>query len=357
MSPKTDRLPAALLHAGYTSLPSIAATASPPYSRRRMDLAVRRIASGVELGLHRHRSHDIVTLHTCNVLHPALVGLFEPLRMVLPKCDLLRREGSIIANRLDDGIDLLLRTDGRASTADRTRLAAFAVAHGLSRISHATGSAALPETLAMRHRPTTTLSGVAVHPPPGAFLQATAHGAQAIIAAVLEALPARLTRKSRIAELYAGIGTLTFALAAQAQVHAYEAEPQAYAALREAAGTPPFTGRITTVLRDLTRQPLAPAELGTYAAIVLDPPAAGALPQIRQLMETAVPRVIYVSCDPDTFARDAGLLRAGGYRLVAATTINQFIGAARVESVCTFEKGKVRGAVSNLYQSLSPILP
>jgi 23S rRNA (uracil1939-C5)-methyltransferase len=339
VSPKDDRLPDALIAAGYDPASVQPIAVSAPNTRRRMDLAARRTASGVQLGLHRHRSHDIVDLHICFVLHPDLVALFDPLRMLLNRLELLRRDASVIANRLDNGIDLLLRSDREASAQDRTRLAEFAGAHGIARVSHAVG-AGKTETLAALRAPRLTLSGVAVLPPPGAFLQATEAGEAAIVAAVLAGLPAKLARRDRIAELYAGCGTLSYALERHARVDAFEGDAATLAALDRGARDAGLSGRIVPVLRDLARQPLMARELAPYAVVVLDPPAGGALVQIGQIAQAGVRRVIYVSCDPQSLARDAAVLRDGGYALLAATPVDQFIGAARVESVCVFEGAK-----------------
>jgi 23S rRNA (uracil1939-C5)-methyltransferase len=343
VSPKHERLPEALAAAGYGGAVVGAMAVSPPNARRRMDLAARRTASGVELGLHRHRSHDIIDLQTCRVLHPDLVALFAPLRAVLNRLELLKRGGSAIANRLDNGVDLLLRTDAAPSHQDRTRLAALAQAHGIARVAHAVG-AGKPETLAGLRMPRIVLSGVAVAPPPGAFLQATADGETAIVAAVVAGLPGNLTRRSRIAELYAGIGTLTFALAPHRRVDAFEGDAEALEALRGACRVSGLIGRVTPGLRDLVRQPLMRKELAGYAVVVLDPPAAGAAVQIVEIACAGMERVIYVSCEPQSLARDAHVLRAAGYRLLAATAVDQFIGASRVESVCVFDRsgGRLR---------------
>jgi 23S rRNA (uracil1939-C5)-methyltransferase len=269
------------------------------------------------------------------VLHPDLVALFGPLREVLNRLELLKSTGSVIANRVDNGVDLLLRTDGAPSHQDRTRLAALAEAHGVVRVSHALGAGAA-ETLAGLQTPTVTLSGVAVKVAPGAFLQATADGEAGIVAAVVAGLPGGITRRSRLAELYAGVGTLTFALAPHARVDAFEGDAAALEALAGACKGAGLIGRVTPALRDLVRQPLMAKELAAYAAVVLDPPAAGAAVQIGEIARAGVGRVIYVSCEPLSLARDAAVLRAAGYRLLAATAVDQFIGASRVESVSVF---------------------
>jgi 23S rRNA (uracil1939-C5)-methyltransferase len=140
-----------------------------------------------------------------------------------------------------------------------------------------------------------------------------------------------------VAELYAGCGTLSFAIAGQAAVSAYEGDAAAVAALREAAGRAGLAGRVQAMQRDLVRQPLAAKELSGHAAVVLDPPHAGAAGQVGQIV-AAVPTVIYVSCNPATLSRDAAMLRAGGYALAAVTAIDQFHWSARLESVCVFER-------------------
>jgi 23S rRNA (uracil1939-C5)-methyltransferase len=183
------------------------------------------------------------------------------------------------------------------------------------------------------------LSGIAVQPPPGAFLQASRHGEEAIIGAVLAALPEKLPAKARVAELYAGSGTLTFALAQRLRVVAFEGDPLAFAALLAAVKSNGLVGRIEPHHRDLARQPLSAKELAGFAAVVLDPPHTGAAAQIAQIAAARVPRVIYVSCNPASLSRDARVLHDAGYRLHAATPIDQFLWSARLESVAVFERG------------------
>lgn len=327
---KRARLVEALSRAGYTAEPA-PLVATPLGTRRRADLALRRTPAGVALGLHARGSTQVVALEECVVLAPRLVALFAPLRAMLARLAALHRDGAAVLNLLDTGPDLLLRTDGPLDAAGRTLLAAFAREHGLPRVAWAHGNAS-PETAAQLAPCSIALSGVAVQPPPGAFLQASPAGEAAILAAVLAALPARLPARAQVAELYAGIGTLSFALAQRARVSAYEAAPEAVRALQAAAGG----HRIQAERRDLDRQPLLPAELKRFAAVVLDPPFAGAAEQCAQIARAKVPCVIYVSCNPAALGRDAALLRQAGYRLAAATPIDQFPFSPHLEAVVAF---------------------
>lgn len=306
-------------------------------SRRRIDLAVQRMGHGpraeILIGLHERRGHDIVDMTTCPVLDPRLNTLISALRPLLAQISALKKSGSAVVNVLDNGPDLLLRTDAPLSAEDRQILAQFAKTHGLPRIAWAQETDT-PENAAQWYPPLLRFGDAEVEPPPGAFLQATPASEAAIVKAVVAGLPSRLTNKSKIIELYAGCGTLTFPLAEHAHVLAYEGDAAAYGALRKAAGG----RRITPHQRDLMRQPLMARELSTAAAIVLDPPWAGAQAQIEQIAASTATRVVYVSCNPTALADDAKRLLQAGFTLEQATPIDQFLWSSRLESVVVFSR-------------------
>jgi 23S rRNA (uracil1939-C5)-methyltransferase len=328
---KINLLLTSLHRAGYTDAVVSEPARTGPNERRRMDLAVRRAGGKVVLGLHRLRSAEVVDLGVCHVLHPDLVALIAPMRALLSRVRAFRREGSVIANLLDSGPDVLIRTDGTLDINDRLALTEFARTHRLPRIAWAQDKDE-PEPIAVLRPPATNLSGVSVTPPPGVFLQASASGEAAIIAAVVDALPT----KGRIAELFAGCGSITFALVRHARIVAWDGDAASVSALRSAANQAGLSGRLTATCRDLARQPLQGKELSGFAAVVLDPPFAGAAAQVAQIAAARLPVVIYVSCNPATLSRDAKLLYQAGYRLVSAKPIDQFLWSARLESVCVF---------------------
>jgi len=334
---KTELLEAALRRAGYAEVTLRPSARTPPEARRRMDLALRRDRSGIVVGLHRLRGTEVVDLQTCVIAHPALRDLIGPLRAVLARASLLRREGSALVNLLDSGPDLLLRTDAAPSVSDRAMLAGFARAHGLPRISWARGNGP-SETICVLRPALARFADMEVAPPPGAFLQASSEGERAIVDAVLDGLPEPRSGRSRIVELYAGCGTITFALAARGRVAAFEGDAASVAALRRTVNQAGLAGRITAEQRDLARQPLTAKELSGVSAVVLDPPHAGAAAQMPAIAAAKPARVIYVSCNPAVLARDAHNLREAGYELFAATPVDQFLWSARMEGVVVFSR-------------------
>ena len=329
---KSGLLADALRRAGFDDLVPGPIQVTPVASRRRADLAIMRLGRRVLLGLHVGRGKDIVDIAECPVLAPDIAALIGPLRDCLAGLAVPRREGSAVINLLDNGPDVLLRLDGEPGASDRAALIAFARAHDLPRISVARGPAP-PEPLAIFRTPLVALSGVAVAPAPGAFLQASREGEAAIVSAVLAGLPDKLPARARVVELFAGCGTLSFALAGRARVVAFEGDGPAVAALRQAASQAGLANRISVTQRDLARQPLQVVEMKDAAAVVLDPPFAGA-PMLMAAIAAARPgRVIHVGCNPVALARDLRPLHEAGYRVLAATPIDQFRYSARLESV------------------------
>ena len=332
---KRDRLREALSRGGYPDAPVAETVTTPPGRRRRADFALRRGAGGVTVGFHEAGSTAVLDLTQCAVLDPRLVALIAPLREMLRRLPALRREGSAVINLLDTGPDLLLRTDGPLSPPERAALAGFAQQAGLPRIAWALkdGPAEIAEQLGTVG---IALSGFELAPAPGAFLQASPEGEAAIVAAVLAALPERLAGRGRIADLHAGLGTLSIPLAAHGRVAAFESEPSAVAALAAAAARAGV--KVTATRRDLVRQPLTATELNAFAAVVLDPPHAGAAEQAALIARSAVPAVVYVSCNPAALSRDARAFAQGGWTLASATPIDQFVQSSQLEAVVAFRR-------------------
>lgn len=329
---KTETVVHALERAGFADPIVTARFQSPPASRRRVDLAIRRRPDGVAIGLHARRG-DVVDLTTCPVLAPALFALLPALREVTRSLGALRQNGDVLINQLDSGPDLLLATDGPLEPSDRAKLAEFARSQRIPRIAwRRAGTTDTPETAAQTGPVRHLFSGIAVAPPPGAFLQPSSAGEAAIVAAVLAALPRKLNRRDAIIELYAGCGTLSFALSEKARVLAFEGHPDAVASLRRAtSGT-----RVVAEQRDLNRQPVMARQIAEAGAIVLDPPYMGAGAQMAQIVEGRPQRVVYVSCNPQALSRDAAGLKAAGYTLDGVTIIDQFLWSTEVEAVCVF---------------------
>jgi 23S rRNA (uracil1939-C5)-methyltransferase len=257
-----------------------------------------------------------------------LFALVDPLRKLLAVLLKPRRTGQVQLTLADQGVDVAIAGVEAEGLEAAEALTDFGDSHRLARLSLDEGHG--PEVRFEPVPATVTLSGVAVALPIGAFLQATVDGETALVAAVGEAVAGA----QRPADLFAGFGTFAFAL--KGQVTAAEASRDALLALQAATRR---TGRpITAEHRDLYRRPYDAKELAAFDAVVLDPPRAGAEEQVKQLAASPVPRIAYVSCNPATFARDAAILAAGGYRLAWARPVGQFRWSTHVELAAAFSR-------------------
>jgi 23S rRNA (uracil1939-C5)-methyltransferase len=307
----------------------IAATClSPPRSRRRATLHAERQGNRIVLGFREQGSHRIVDMRECHVLLPELFGLVAPLRELLGRWPGRRLAADVHLARADQGVSVEIKgptLDGLASTE---ALLDFAGGQRLARLTLDQGYG--PETLWEPEPVSVMLSGVPVALPPGGFLQATADGERALVGAVRE----WLGDASTAADLFAGLGGFAFALSGPARVLAVEAARDAHLACKAAAGR--SRGAVHALHRDLYRNPLRPEELDRFAAVVLDPPRAGAREQVAQLAHSRVPQVAYVSCNPGSWARDAAILAGGGYRLEELRPVGQFRWSTHVELASLF---------------------
>ena len=313
---------------------------SPPGSRRRAALRAESSQGRVVLGYREAKSHRLVELVECPVMLPQFVVLLTPLRKLLIALGAGKGKGkgkhthAKLAADIDlalteQGIDLAIKGVVVESLAATEAMLDFARAHGLARLTLDQGYG--PEALWEPEPVTVLLAGVSVPFPPGSFLQATLDGEQALSAAVCE----WLTGAGSVADLFAGLGTFAFALAGQgSKVLAVEAARDAHQACKSAAGRAQLP--IHSLHRDLFRNPLLPEELDRFDAVVLDPPRAGARDQIERIAASTVAKVVYVSCNPSSWARDARTLVDAGYRFKALRPVGQFRWSTHVELASLF---------------------
>jgi 23S rRNA (uracil1939-C5)-methyltransferase len=303
---------------------------SPPRTRRRASLRAEKIHKRVVIGFNEAETHKIVDMQECHVLLPELFALIAPLRALLVTLLKDRRTAGVRLTWTDQGVDVALEKVTADGLVADEALTEFAARHRLARLSLDDGYG--PQTRFEPEPVTVTLGGVAVALPVGGFLQATADGEAAILAAV----EAAVGQPGTVADLFAGIGTFALPLSSRAKVLAAEGARDAALALKSAGGR--AQRPLLVEHRDLFRRPLDTKELSRFDAAVIDPPRAGAKEQVEQLAASTVPRIAYVSCNPATFARDAKALVDGGYRLLAITPVGQFRWSTHVELVGAFTR-------------------
>jgi 23S rRNA (uracil1939-C5)-methyltransferase len=295
--------------------------------RRRAVFHARRKTHGVlQVGFAALHAHHIVGIDRCPILAPGLKGAIEVSWAIAEGLAPESKPLDIQVTATEVGLDIDVRGSGPLSPQRLSALAGLADKHRIARLTRH------GELVAQRAKPTVRMGRAAVPLPPGSFLQATAEGETTLAHLV----STHVGSVRNVADLFAGVGPFALRLAERARVIAVDAEQAAVSALREASTTTSGLKPIETVRRDLFRQPLIARELTHMDAVVFDPPRQGAEQQARQLARSTVPRVVAVSCNHATFARDAKILESGGYRITAVTPVDQFRYSAHVEIVACF---------------------
>ena len=147
--------------------------------------------------------------------------------------------------------------------------------------------------------------------PPRAFLQPTKETEQILRDLVVK----HIDGSSKVADLFCGLGNFTYS-----------------------TGATGFDIFGNGVNRDLFKKPLLARQLNSYDVIIMDPPRNGAEKQSKELAKSNVKKIVYVSCNPNTFVRDKEILERGGYKMTTAIPIDQFIGSIHWEIFSVFEK-------------------
>jgi len=320
---------------GALSQHGIAANVVPMVSaglgtRRRANFGAKRGPHGVLLGFHEPRGHRILDLAECPILSPEIANRLPALRTlldaVLPRNTGLRLIVTVVAN----GVDVVIEGAGTAPTpGQREAIAAAAREARLLRVSLDR------DPIYVAGEPVLRFGTVDVVPPPGVFLQAVPEIDAAMARTIVNALG---KKAKRVADLFCGLGTFTFPIAARAEVHAIDSDKRALAALEAAHKRAQGVKPVTVLARDLMRDPLSSRELDGFDAVVLDPPRAGAQDQASRIAKSKVPTVIAVSCAPGTLARDLEIMLAGGYVIDTITPFDQFLYSQHLETVAVLRR-------------------
>ncbi|WP_288902577.1 23S rRNA (uracil(1939)-C(5))-methyltransferase RlmD [uncultured Sneathiella sp.] len=329
---KRQRIIDCLSMAGIDGANVLETLTSPLGSRRRVEFIAAKRKKGVMVGFHLRRSHQIFDVGDCPVIDATLLALVKPLRALLPSLLKRNSEAKIMATVSENGPDLLITAKKELDLETREALAAFTEEQQLARIAWQQSAKEIPEVIAARLPAVVRLNDVPVTLPPGSFLQASKAGETSLAEFAKSALGDAKT----ITDLFAGVGSFTFPLAAGSRVHAVEGDTELVAGLQAAANRAILP--VTSETRDLYHRPLLTDELNAYDGLVFDPPRAGAKAQAEEIAKCDIPVVVAISCNPVTFARDVRTLIDGGYQLGDVLPVDQFLFSPHVEMAAVLKR-------------------
>jgi 23S rRNA (uracil1939-C5)-methyltransferase len=308
--------------------------------RQRARLSVRRVPQkgGVLVGFRERRSTYVADMRECPVLPPHIGALIVPLRELVEKLSVRARLPQIEVAVGDDTDVLVFRHLDPLSAEDETPLREFAERHGV----HIWLQPAGPDSAHPFHPRASGLHytlpefGLRLQFRPTDFTQVNQGVNRILVSRAVRLLEPR--PGERIADLFCGLGNFSLPLATHgAQVIGFEGSRELVERARHNAAANNLVVQFEAV--DLFKHGFA--SFGPFDKLLVDPPREGAIEIVKSLPDAWPRRVVYVSCDPATLARDAGVLvHTRGFRLAAAGVVNMFPHTAHVESIALFERGK-----------------
>lgn len=312
--------------------------------RHRARFTVRRVAKkgGVLVGFHERRSSYVTDMRECRVVPDRVSALIPALRDFVETLSVRERLPQIELAVGDDVTVLVFRILAPLASSDEARLREFAEAHGIWAWLQPSGpETAYPFHPATGRRLDYSLPefGVRIAFRPTDFTQVNHAVNRVLVARAVRLLDPR--PGEHIGDLFCGLGNFALPLArCGARVTAIEGSESLVAGARQNAETSGLAASIRFERADLFQPGAEPlAAYGPYDKLLIDPPREGAVEVVKALPETWPRAIVYVSCDPATLARDAGILVSSkGFRLVAAGIVNMFPHTAHVESVALFRR-------------------
>ncbi|WP_372716957.1 23S rRNA (uracil(1939)-C(5))-methyltransferase RlmD [Immundisolibacter sp.] len=312
--------------------------------RRRARLGVRKVdkKGGVLVGFRERRSSYLTEMHDCPVLDARLGKLIQPLRELIGTLSISGDVPQLEVTATDDDVVLVLRHMKPLSSEDRASLATFAITHAVRWFLQPGGPDTLHPLPPGSDQPLAyrlDAYGLELQFGPLDFTQVNFDINQRLVPLAVSLLAP--VAGARVADLFCGVGNFSLAMAhAGACVHGVEGDSALVARARGNAKRAGLAERCTFEVADLYQDAAgAVARLGRCDAWLLDPPRSGAQELCGALGKPWPARIVYVSCNPATLARDAGLLTGHGYRLAQAGIVDMFPHTAHVESIALFERG------------------
>lgn len=314
----------------------------PPANRWRFMWQAHHVAKGdVQLGLFARGTHSIVPMQQCGVMHPVLETMLPVWRNLMATALNVGQAGQLQVSYLNlENFDVVLRTPKMFNVKTQQALIALAQQHGVNRLAWQKDELSEPEVFYSTHTLVKKFGDFEIDFPSAAFLQASAQSEQTLQQLVVQAVAQ--TKAKYVADLFAGLGTLSWGLLALPhikKISTFELAGSSTDALIKAAKNPAVKSRLQVHARNLKQMPLLPTELNMFDCIVLDPPRRGAPEQMLHLAKSTVPHVVYVSCNPKSFAADAAVLQQAGYILTQLTPVDQFAFSGHLEVVGVFRRG------------------
>jgi len=302
----------------------------PPHTRQRVSFSSVATGNSHWFGFKSIKSDKIVAINECPLLDSKLEVLIHPLKK---QC--ISITGSVAVTLAKNGFDVLITSGNYPDLSFLQNLSEFAYGNDVMRVSWRSSEFDIPEKLLGIETPLIEIGSKMLPLPAGVFLQASKESQKILSDLVINMVrESGFEQQNKLADLFCGLGSLTIPLKDAFDSSVIIGYDSFAPSINELNKILPAT------IQDLFRNPLPADKLNNFDVVVLDPPRAGAIEQVKQLAVSNVENIVYVSCNPASFARDAKELLNAGYVVTDIVPVDQFIFSVHLEIVARFTKNK-----------------
>ncbi len=300
-------------------------------SRRKIIL---QIAQKNVLGFFAKKSKEIVEIESCFVAEKAISEVIPKVKSFLQKQE-QNLFTQVAVTLFDNGLDLVFVVNKEPSFTQLQKIITFAKEQNFN-ASYKIKNHVTPIFLARKNQ--IVINDVKIDLSSEIFIQATKSGLQAIIKIIRDFLNEKKTYKN-IADIYAGFGAYSFAIPELTKsITAFEGDKKMVDMISKNAASNQLSHKIKAVERDLFAIPLNAKELKDFDLVIINPPRNGASPQILEIAKSNLKNIIYVSCNPESFWRDAKILEAQNFKITKLFALDQFYSTKHLELIAIFTR-------------------
>ncbi len=303
-----------------------------PHSRRKIIL---QLDAKNKLGFFAKGSKDLVAIDACYVAQKEISDLIPALQNIFENFE-ANVISQVAVTAFDNIVDVVFSCLRELNFSQIQKITAFAKAFKIN----------ASYRLKNQVTPIITLQPNQIFYPnfkidlsSDIFIQATKLGLHKITSIISDFIKNKFDKKIILADIYTGFGAYSFGIVELTkEIYAFEGSEEMTKLIAKNATKNGFNNRIKTEHRDLMLYPVSEREMLKFDLVIINPPRNGAGPQIHKIANSKLQNLIYVSCNPKTFARDAGILLDSGFKITKLTAIDQFYSSPHLEVVGVFER-------------------
>ncbi|MBP7709534.1 MAG: class I SAM-dependent RNA methyltransferase [Rickettsiales bacterium] len=302
-----------------------------PHSRRKINL---QIGPKNQIGFFAKKSKNITEIENCFVAEKEISDLILPLKNFLKSQD-QNLFTQISVTLFDNGLDLIFTAKKDLNFSQTQKLLGFGQEKNLN-ISCRVNNRVAP--IFIKRKNQIFYPDFKIDLGPEIFIQATKKGLGSIVKIIRDFLEQNKNIKN-IVDIYAGFGAYSFAVIDLAKsVFAFEGDEQMVKSINKNAALNDLAHKLRAEVCDLVASPIHKRDLAKFDLAIINPPRNGASPQVLEISKSTLKNVIYVSCNPESFARDSKILIDSGFRITSLTALDQFYSTKHLELITILQR-------------------